>query len=206
VVKIWGNVDSVNVQKVLWCCEELSLPYECIDARKHFGTLNSPAFKALNPNALMPTIEDNSFVVWESNTIVRYMCATYAPATLWPADVKARANAERWMDWASSTLWPTMLPLFRAYIRTPVVDRDESAIVVARLATIKVLEILDAHLSTTAFVGGDAFAMADIAVGCAVWRWFVLPLERPDLPHLQRWFDELGKRAAYRKIVMQPLI
>ncbi len=206
MLKIWGNVDSVNVQKVLWCCEELNLPYECVDARKHFGTLNSPAFKALNPNALMPTIDDNGYVVWESNTIVRYLAATYANAKLWPADAKARADTERWMDWANSTLWPTMLPLFRAYMRTPAADRDAATIEAARLATIKILEILDAHLSATKFVGGDVFTMGDIAVGCAVWRWFVLPIERPNLLNLQRWFDALATREAYRKVVMQPLI
>jgi glutathione S-transferase len=206
MMKIWGNTDSVNVQKVLWCCEEIGLAYECVDARRHFGSLQTPEFRALNPNGLMPTIEDNGFVVWESNTIVRYVCATYAPATLWPGVTRARANADRWMDWANSTLWPTIVPLFRAYFRTAVANRDANAIEAARLDTIVVLEILDAQLGNTAFIGGDVFTMADIAVGCAVWRWFVLPIERPPLPNLQRWFEELGKRAAYRKIVMQPLV
>lgn len=206
MIKIWGNADSVNVQKVLWCCEEIGLDYECVDARRHFGNLQTPEFRALNPNGLMPTIDDNGFVVWESNTIVRYLCATYARTTLWLADTKARANAERWMDWTNSTLWPTMVPIFRAYFRTTVADRDTTAIEAARIDTIAVLEILDAQLGTTAFVGGDVFTMGDIAVGCAVWRWFVLPIERPPLPNLQRWYAELGKRAAYRKIVMQPLL
>lgn len=114
----------------------------------------------------MPTVEDNGFVVWESNTIMRYLCATHAPATLWLIEAKVRANAERWMDWANSTLWPTMVPLFRAYFRTAISNRDSNAINAARLDTLKVLEILDAQLGATAFVGGDVYTMGDNATGC----------------------------------------
>ena len=206
MLKLWGNADSVNVQKVLWCCEEIGLPYQRIDAGRHFGVVNTPGFRRLNPNGLVPTIDDEGYVLWESNAILRYLAATHAPGTLWPVEARARADADRWMDWANSTLWPTLVPLFRAFMRTPAAQRDAAAIEATRQESIKVLEILDAHLASGGFVGGAAFTMGDIAVGCAVWRWMVLPVERPALGHLQRWFERLAEREAYRKVVMQPLI
>ncbi|HEX4332262.1 MAG TPA: glutathione S-transferase family protein [Usitatibacter sp.] len=202
---IWGNADSVNVQKVLWCFEELGLAYRRVDAGKHFGVVNTPEFLAMNPNGLVPTIDDGGFVVWESNAIVRYLASKHAQGTLWPVDPAARANADRWMDWANSTLWPTMVPLFRAFMRTPVERRDPSTIEASRLETLDVLRVLDAQLVRTAYVGGDAFTMGDIAVGCAAWRWMALPVERPPLPGFERWFASLAAREAYRKVVMVPL-
>ena len=205
MLRVWGNADSVNVQKVVWCCEELDLEYERVDAGRHFGVVNTPAFRALNPNGLVPTINDDGFIVWESNTILRYLAAKHAAGTLWPLDVRARADADRWMDWANSTLWPSLLPLFRAFYRTREPERDAVAIEAARRESSSVLEILDERLRSTAFVGGTAFTMGDIAVGCAAWRWFALPIQRPPLPGLQRWFDILAERPAYRRVVMQPL-
>jgi glutathione S-transferase len=202
MLKLWGNADSVNVQKVLWCCEELAIAYERIDAGRHFGVVDTPEFRALNPNGLVPTISDNGFVVWESNAIVRYLAAKHACGTLWPVDVMHRADADRWMDWTNSTLWPTMVPLFRAFMRTPEAQRDARAIEQCRQETVAELKILDARLASSAFVGGETFTMGDIAVGCAVWRWMALPVERPALAHLQRWFDTLAARPAYRKVVM----
>jgi glutathione S-transferase len=109
------------------------------------------------------------------------------------------------MDWANSTLWPTMVPLFRAFMRTPEAQRNAAAIEADRLETVEVLRVLDAQLAATEFVGGDTFTMGDIAVGCAAWRWMALPIERPALPNLQRWFDSLAARSAYRRVVMLPL-
>ena len=205
MLKLWGNADSVNVQKVMWCCEEIGVAYERIDAGRHFGVVNTPEFLAMNPNGLVPTIEDDGYVVWESNTIIRYLTAKHAAGTLWPIDVMARADADRWMDWANSTLWPTMVPLFRAIMRTPPALQDPAVIEQARLASFEVLSLLDAHLAHHTYIGGDGFTMADIAMGCGVWRWMVLPVERPPLANLQRWFELLAARTAYRKVVMVPL-
>jgi glutathione S-transferase len=206
MLRLWGNADSVNVQKVLWCCEEIGIGYQRIDAGRHFGVVDTPQFRKLNPNGLVPTIDDEGFVVWESNAIVRYLAAKHSQGTLWPLDVAVRANADRWMDWANSTLWPTMVPLFRGFMRTPEALRDVQAIEIARQETLEVLEILDSQLRDRAFVAGAALTMGDIALGCAVWRWMALPIERPVLIHLHRWFDALASRTAYRKVVMLPLI
>ena len=205
MLKIWGRASSSNVQKVLWCCEEAGIAYERIDAGRHYGVVNTPEFRKLNPNGLVPTIDDDGFVVWESNTIVRYLAAQYAPGSLWPADARSRAEADRWMDWVNSTLWPTLLPLFRAFMRTPEPQRDAAAIEHARRESIEELSVLDAHLAAHDFVGGATFTMGDIAMGCGAWRWMALPVERPRLPHLQRWFERLAARPAYRKVVMLPL-
>jgi glutathione S-transferase len=206
MLQLWGNADSINVQKIMWCCEELGLAYKRIDAARHFGVVNTPEFRRLNPNGLVPTIDDEGFVLWESNAILRYLAAKHASGTLWPTDVAQRALADRWMDWANSTLWPTMVPLFRAFMRTPEAQRNAAVIEADRLETVEVLQILDAQLAATEFVGGNTFTMGDIAVGCAAWRWMALPIERPALPNLQRWFDSLATRPAYRRVVMLPLL
>jgi glutathione S-transferase len=205
MIRIWGNADSVNVQKVLWCCEELGLDYERLDAGRHFGVVDTPQFRRLNPNGLVPTIDDDGFVVWESNTILRYLCASHSAGDLWPQDPRARADADRWLDWSSSTLWPALLPLFRAFYRTPAEHRDAAGIEAAVLHAKSVMAILDRHLSTRAFVGGPRFTMGDIAAGCAAWRWFAMPIERPSMDALQQWFDRLAARPAYRRIVIQAL-
>jgi glutathione S-transferase len=205
MLTIWGNADSVNVQKVLWCCEEIGRGYRRIDAGRHFGVVGTPEFLALNPNGLVPTIDDEGFVVWESGAILRYLAATYSVGRLWPEDPRARADADRWVDWSNSTFWPALVPIFRAFYRTPPERRDPAAIEEAVLHAQGVASVLDRHLATRAFLGGPDFSMGDIAVGCAAWRWFAMPIERAPLPSLQRWFEQLASRPAYRKIVMQPL-
>lgn len=206
MLTLWGNADSVNVQKVLWCCEEAGIAYRRIDAGRHFGVVDTPAFRALNPNGLVPTIEDeDGLVVWESNAIVRYLAARYASGSLWPLDARVRSHADRWMDWTNSTLWPALVPLFRAFMRTPADRRDPAAIETARLESLHALQILDHALRDRVHVAGDDFTMGDIALGCAVWRWFALPIQREPLQHLQRWFDGLAARAACRKVVTLPL-
>lgn len=205
MLRIWGNADSVNVQKVLWCCEEIGLAFERVDAGRHFGVVDTPAFHTLNPNGLVPTIDDDGFVVWESNAILRYLAARHSAGVLWPLDVRARADSDRWLDWSNSTLWPALLPLFRAFYRTPEPLRDAAAIEGDRVRAIHAMSILDRHLESRAYLGGPEFTMGDIAAGCAIWRWYAMPIARPPLDSLQRWFDELTQRPAYRRVVMQPL-
>lgn len=205
MLRIWGNADSVNVQKVLWCCEEIGLSYERVDAGRHFGIVDTPAFRELNPNGLVPTIDDGGFIVWESNAILRYLAARYSPGVLWPLDVCARADADRWLDWSSSTLWPALLPLFRAFYRTPKALRDPAAIEVDRANAVQVMAVLDRHLAHRPYVGGPEFTMGDIATGSAAWRWCAMPIARPPMPSLERWCSALAGRPAYRDVVMLPL-
>ena len=203
---IWGRSNSINVQKVLWCCEEISLPYERIDAGGAFGVVNTPQYRKLNPNGMVPTIVDDGFVLWESNAIVRYLAEKHATGTLWPGDRKVRAEADKWMDWKQTTFWPALRPLFMGLIRTPAEKRDPKTLEEARLATAQTLTIVDAHLQSHTWLAGDSFTMGDIAMGCAIWRWMGLAIERPEMVNVTRWFDALARRPAYKRIVMPPLV
>ena len=205
MLKIWGRKNSVNVQKVLWCCEEIAVEYQRIDAGGDFGLVKTPAYLSLNPNALVPTIEDQGLVLWESNAIVRYLAAKHAARGLWPDDLKTRAEADQWMDWSSSTFWPALRPLFIGLIRTSANQRNPHVLEDFRRKTAAALAIVDRHLESRMFLAGDNFTVSDIALGCGVWRWMALAIERPLLPNVQRWFDSLADRPAYKKIVMLPL-
>ncbi|TFW10173.1 glutathione S-transferase family protein [Oxalobacteraceae bacterium OM1] len=205
MVTIYGNADSVNVQKVLWCCEEAEIAYQRIDAGRHFAVVNTPEFRRLNPNGLVPTIEDDGYVVWESNAIVRYLAAKYSLGQLWPHEPQRRASADCWMDWTNSTLWPRLLPLFRAYMRTPPEKRDYARLEQQLIEAQDTMSILDRHLASQSYVGGDVLSMGDIAVGCAAWRWFALPIAREPLADLERWFQRLAERPGFQKVVMLPL-
>ena len=205
MLRIWGRDNSVNVQKALWCCEEIEVPYERVDAGGSFGVVNTQQYRNLNPNGLVPTLEDEGFVLWESNAIVRYLAAKHSAGKLWPEDLKERAEADRWMDWQATTFWPAFRPLFWNLVRTPPDQRDQAAMEESRLKTAEILAYLDAHLRNRSYIVGDALTMGDIPLGCAIWRWVSLPIDRPELANVQRWFETLGTRPAFSKIVMQPL-
>ena len=202
---VWGRKNSVNVQKVLWCCEEIGLKYQRKEAGGAFGVVNTPEYRSLNPNRLVPTIDDEGLVLWESNAVVRYLAAKYRAGALWPDALATRADADRWMDWQQTTFWPAIRPLFFGLVRTPPEQRDARPIEESRVKTADLLGILDHHLASRAFVAGDGFTMGDIPLGCAIWRWMALPIERPARPNVQRWFDALSQRGAFKSAVMLPL-
>ena len=204
MLKIWGRTNSVNVKKALWAAEELGLKYQRIDAGMQFGVTKTPEYLSMNPNSLVPTIEDDGFVLWESHTIVRYLAAKHGMGTLCPADLKARADAERWMDWAF-TFQNAMRAVFWGLIRTAPEKRDHKAIEEGRSQSAKLLEVLERNLAKKAYVTGDAFTMGDIPIGCEVQRWMRVPIERAPFPALQAWFDRLGQRPAFRQVVDIPL-
>ena len=201
---VWGRKNSVNVQKVLWCCEEIGLNYERKEAGGAFGVVNTSEYRSLNPNRLVPTIDDDGVVLWESNAVVRYLAAKYGGG-LWPEELATRADADRWMDWQQTALWPALRTVFMGLVRTPPEQRDARAIEESRVKSGDLLGILDHYLASRAFVAGDAFTMGDIPLGCAIWRWMALPIERPARPNVQRWFDALSQRSAFKSAVMLPL-
>jgi glutathione S-transferase len=204
-MKVWGRHTSINVQKVLWTCTEIGAHYERLDVGGAFGGLDTPAYRRLNPNGRIPVIEDDGLVLWESNTIVRYLAATRSPGALCPREPGARADAERWMDWQLCHVLPGMVTLFFGLIRTPAAERKMEAIEQARQLTENAWRLLDAHLADRKFVTGDRFTMGDIPIGTFAHRWLALPIDRPALPHLQAWYERLGERSAYRSHVMLPL-
>lgn len=202
---IWGRDNSVNVQKALWLCEEAGVPYERRDAGLQHGVVNTPEYREMNPNGLVPTIEEDGFTLWESHAIVRYLAAKHSRGALWPEDLRERARADQWMDWANTVFWPTVRPLFMGLVRTEPSKRDPQVLEQSRLAGAGICKTLDAHLARNEYMAGERFTMGDIPVGCGIWRWMSLPIERPALPNLERWFTQLGERDAYRKVVMHPL-
>jgi glutathione S-transferase len=205
VLRIWGRSNSINVQKVLWCCGELDLRYQRVDVGGPFGGNNEPEYLRLNPNGLVPTISDGGFVLWESNAIVRYLAAKHGMGTLCPEDLAERADADRWMDWQMGTLWANFRPAFVGLIRTPPKKRDEAKIARAIRKTAGNLDLLDAHLASRDYVTGLSLTMADIPLGVTAYRWFTLDIERPAMPNLEAWYERLRARGPYRAIVMSPL-
>jgi glutathione S-transferase len=205
VLRIWGRSNSINVQKVLWCCEELDVPYNRVDVGGPFGGNREPEYLRLNPNGLVPTISDSGFVLWESNAIVRYLAARHGMGTLCPEDLAERADADRWMDWQMGTLWASFRPAFIGLIRTPPEERNPAQIATAISKTAGNLAILDAHLAGRDFVTGPSLTMADIPLGVTAYRWFTLDIERPPMPNLEAWYERLRARGPYRATVMSPL-
>ena len=202
MLKILGRKTSSNVQKVLWCCGEIGLAFERTDIGGPFGGNRTPQYLALNPNGLVPTIDDEGFVLWESNAIVRYLAARHALGSLCPTDPRRRADADRWMDWQQTALAAPMGVLFRALLRSPP-DRVEPAeLDGARQKAASALSILDAQLGRTKYVAGAELTMGDIALGFVPHRWFLMPVERPTLPNLERWYRDLCERPAYREHVV----
>jgi len=203
MLRIWGRANSSNVKKALWCLEELGLAYERVDAGMQYGVVNTPEYRRLNPNGLVPTLEDDGFVLWESHAIVRYLAAKYGKGVLWPVDERERAIADQWMDW-TFTLQAALRPVFWGLVRTPADKRDAAAIEEGRRKTAELLAILDAALKDRHYVAGR-FSMGDIPLGCHVHLWMRLPIERPAHPHLQAWFERLAARPAFVKVVDIPL-
>jgi glutathione S-transferase len=205
MIKLWGRVNSINVQKVRWCLAELNLPYEREDAGLQFGKNHEPWYLAMNPNGLVPTLQDGNLILWESHTIVRYLAAKYGGAPLYPADPGVRADGERWMDWALSTLFADMRDIFWTLIRTPPDERDQEKLARAHRSACELWSRLDHALAGRRFVAGSEFTVGDIPVGAWAFRWFNLPIERPDLSNLRAWYERLTQREPYRQTVMLPL-
>lgn len=201
MLKIWGRINSINVMKVLWACDELGLRYERTDAGMAHGVVNSLEYKAMNPNSRVPTIDDNGFILWESNTIVRYLATQNPTSALISHAIQGRADAERWMDWCTSALQPPMTPLFWQLVRTPTEKREPATIKAAHEDTVKMFEIANAHLAGRKFMLGDKLSVADIPLGCFTHRYMALPVEHPKMPHLEAWYARLKERPGYVKHV-----
>jgi glutathione S-transferase len=202
MIRIWGRNTSVNVQKVMWAIGELDLPHERIDVGGSFGKNKEPVYLAINPNGLVPTLEEDGFFLWESNSIVRYLAAKYGAGSLEPKDLRARARASSWMDWQLSVAGPAITPMFWGLIRTPPEKRDPAAIEASRERTIGAMEILDAALAKSAFLAGEALSMGDIPAALMAYRFRRLVPESSGLDHLERWFVGIEARPAFQQHVL----
>ena len=205
MLTIWGRKNSINVQKVLWCCGELGLKYERIDAGMEHGVNNTPEYRAMNPNGLVPTINYDGFILWESHAILRYLSGIHGLGTLWPGTPRAFAEADRWLEWYDTTLWLNLRPVFWNLVRIAPEKRDVALVdeSIKRLAAN--LVIADAHLAKNRYFGGKQFTMGDIPMGVAAFRWFNLPLNRPQLKNLETWFGRVSERPAFKAHCAAPL-
>ena len=199
IIKIWGRKTSSNVQKVMWAVGEIGLPHERIDIGGPFGKNRDPAYLAMNPNGLVPTLEEeDGFLLWESNTIVRYLAAKHKAAVLEPADLRRRALASKWMDWQLSVAGPAIFECFWGLVRTPPEKRNHGAIEESKKKTTAAVAMMDQHLAKTAFLAGDGFSYGDIPVGIIAYRYRQLVPERPALPNFERWYGAITARQAFK--------
>ncbi|MBI2988462.1 MAG: glutathione S-transferase [Deltaproteobacteria bacterium] len=204
-IKIWGRRDSSNVQKVLWCCGELGIAFERVDIGGKFGGNKEKPYLDRNPNGLVPTIEDGSFILWESNSIMRYLVDKYGQGKLLPSTPEGRADANRWMDWQLSTFNPAIVPLFWGLIRTPEEKRDKAVMDAALQKTINAWKIVDDQLARASYLAGNEFSLGDIPLGVWAYRWYNLPISRPDFKNVKSWYDRLCRREPYKSHIMIPV-
>jgi glutathione S-transferase len=203
MLTIWGRLNSHNVKKVAWFAQEIGLPHVRHDVGGAFGM--DAAYLARNPNALIPTIEDDGLVLWESNAILRYLAARHAPGTsFWPDDPVARAIGDRWMDWQFSYA-DAQRDAFLHLVRRKPEDRDSAVIAASAQACGKAMMIVDNALAQTPWLSGGDFGLGDVPMGVYAHTFFTLDIERPHLPHLRGWYDRLRERPAYVETVMIPL-
>ena len=201
MLKIWGRMSSINVKKVVWTAQELGLDFQRTEAGGLFGVVTTPEYMAINPNSLVPVIEDDDYALWESNVIVRYLAAKHAPGQLYPTDLRERFDAERWMDWQQTTLNPVSRPGFWQLIRTAPEQRNAALMAESNAAVEALMFTLDMHLANRAFMVGERFTMADIPLACEVHRWFGLPQPRQSRPHIERWYADLRARQASKGVL-----
>lgn len=202
MLRIWGRVTSVNVQKVLWAADEIGLVYERIDVGGPFGKLDTPEYRALNPNQTIPVIQDGDFVLWESNAIVRYLAEAYG--VLAPTELEARSLAGQWCDWSLSSLYTDLISIcFHQFVRVTAKERDHKAIAEAAARLEPRFMILDNHLKDRTFIVGDALSFADVCVGALMYRYYTMPITHAKAPNVEAWYQRLQERSAYREHIMR---
>jgi glutathione S-transferase len=205
-IKVWGRFSSSNVKKVLWLADELKLEVERIDAGRQYGVVDTPAYKALNPNSRVPTIEDGDFVLWESNSIMRYLCMKYGGEAFYPADPATRADIDRWLDWSLSIVVPVDSPLFLGTVRTPP-DKQDKAMIAANTERLgQIYAILDRRLEGRDYLVKN-FSIADLGLSIFVDRWLrnTFLTGRPEQENLTAWIARIQPRPGFQKFVGGPL-
>jgi glutathione S-transferase len=204
---LWGRSTSSNVMKVIWTLEALQLPYERIDVGGPFGKTDTPEYRAMNPTALVPTLQEDDFTLWESNAICRYICSNHVPETsLWPSDPHARATVDHWLDAQQTVQNRPAGIVFLGMVRTAPEKRDNAAITQAVVDTGRAYAMIADKLAKTPYICGDTLTLADIAWGIHVHRWFVMDIERPDMPALRAWYDRLLSLPIYREHIARALV
>jgi glutathione S-transferase len=198
MLQILGRPNSINVRKVLWTCTELGLAYELLPWGAGVRDTADPQFMALNPNGLVPVLRDGDFVLWESNTICRYLAAGAHRHDLLPAQPRERAIVEQWMDWQAGELNNAWRYAFMHLVRKSPAHADAAAATASAQQWNRHMTMLDAQLARTgAHVAGAGFTLADVVLGLAACRWRLTPIQRPELPAVADWLARLRERPAF---------
>ena len=217
MLKLWGRTTSARTQKVLWTLADIGLEFEFILAsgtmgpgghvlkgNKPFGVVDTPEYGRINPNRRVPTIDDDGFVLWESNSIVRYLAMQYAPDLLYGNDVRTFASASRWLDWENNELLPPQHELVMQLVRLPERERDPKVLAQATQAFLKALGIVEEQLGRTRYIASDRFTYGDIPLGIRVHHWFLFGLDGPPLPNVRRWYAEITARPSFQVWTADP--
>lgn len=203
MITVWGRATSSNVQIVVWALAELGRPFERLDVGGQFGGTDTPDYGRMNPNRLVPTIQDGDLILWESAAIVRYLGAKYGDEHFWPQDPAARARIDKWAEWSKTTFGPTLLTgLFWPLIGMPEAKRDMQAVAAAATKLQNLARMIDARLAESDYLGGNALAFGDCIFGALLYRYFTLDFERAETPHLEAYYKRLCARPAYARHVM----
>lgn len=205
MLTLWGRLSSINVQKVLWCLDEIGLAHERREAGGAFGIVDTPDYRRLNPNGLIPVIEDDGFVLWESNAIVRYLADKHGAAGLWPDGLQGRADADRWMDWQVATAGSAVRDAFVGLVRTPPERRDAAAIAASTAGGEAMMGVLDGALAGRPYLVGETLSVADIACGLLALRWSRMPVRRAPRPAIEAWLARLAARPGAARTFAIPL-
>ena len=205
MIRVWGRRSSSNVQKVLWTLGELDLPFKRETVGGSFGGNREADFLRMNPNGLIPVILDGDVTMFESNAIVRYLSARYRAGVMRPAEPKALAAAEQWMEWQQSAFYPAVGTIFWNTARVPAAKKDTAAVAEAEKQARSALMIADRHLAKHDWFAGDSFSFGDIVMGVMYWRYVGVGGAVPDAPHLQDWFEAIKKREAFREHINLPV-
>lgn len=205
MLKVWGRKNSSNVKKVLWCLKELNVPYEQIDVGGPFGGLNDAHYLAINPNATIPTLQEDDFSLWESNTIIRYLCSKYNDNVLYPHDLKQRATIEKWMDWSNGSLFSPIQQMMRQIVRTPKEQQNSQQVSALKETLNHLMKIADDQLAKTPYFAGETLSLADISIAPLFYPWREVCKENTHFAHLERWFAQLSKNTLFREVVLLPV-
>jgi glutathione S-transferase len=198
MLQVLGRATSINVRKVLWVCQELEITYELQQWGSAGMATDTPAFRALNPNALVPVIRDGNFVLWESNTICRYLASAHDRTDLLPSDARERARVEQWMDWAATELNNAWRYAFMGLVRHSPLHTDAAAIAASLRSWNRQMTILEEQLQRTGgFAVGPRFTLADIVLGLSTNRWLLTPMDRPALPAVAAYYERLSERPGF---------
>ena len=204
MLQIYGRKNSNQVIQLMWTVDELGLEYERHNVGGSFGGLDTEEYGKMNPNRLVPTINDDGFILWESYAIIRYLCQQYGKGTLWPDDPQKAALADQWMEWTNSRFMGTFFPIFWSLIRTPKEQLDTDKITQSAKVTGELLQIVEQQLQGKDYLTGDSLTMGDIPLGSMMFKYYTLPIERPSLPNIQAWYVRLSERKAYQGNAMNP--